>query len=125
MRSYLLLPAIACAAAMTASPVFAQDAAADVRCLLVSNAFSGAEKDEGRKQLSILAAHFYLGRIDARLNAAQLRAQVIAVSKTLSPPTMAATMNSCVQRLRDKQLVMQGIGKEIMAAQPKPAGTAK
>jgi hypothetical protein len=118
MRSYFLLPAIAFAAVIAAAPAFAQDAAADVRCLLVSNAFAGAEKDEGRKQLAILSAHFYLGRIDARLNPAQLKAQVVAVAKTLSPPTMAATMNSCAQRLREKQMVMQTIGKEITASAP-------
>ena len=123
MRFTLFLSAALVAG--VAAPAFAQDAAADVRCLLVSNAFSGAEKDEGRKQLAILSAHFYLGRLDTRLSAAQLKPQVIAIAKTLSPPTMAATMNSCVQRLREKQLVMQTIGKEIAASAPKAPAPAK
>ena len=115
MRSRLFL----CAAAgltLLATPALAQDAAADVRCLLVSNAFAATEKDTPRKQFAIESAHFFFGRIDAQMNAAQLKAQILTVGKTLTPQTMVTTMNACAQRLRAKQQMMQAIGKEVSAA---------
>ena len=115
MRSRLFLCATA-GVMLLATPALAQDAASDVRCLLVSNAFAATEKDTPRKQFAIESAHFFFGRIDAQMSAAQLKAQILTVGKTLTPQTMVTTMNACAQRLRAKQQMMQAIGKEVSAA---------
>jgi hypothetical protein len=109
------------ATVLLAAPASAQAVSDDVRCLLVSNAFAATEKDVPRKQLAVESAHFFLGRIDAKLTQPQLKAQILQIAKTLRPDTMAATMNACVKRVQSRQQMMQVIGGEIKAAQPKPA----
>lgn len=61
---------------ITTAPASAQAPDNDVRCLTVSKFFAAIEKDPGKKQLSVASAFFYLGRIDARLSTAQLKAQL-------------------------------------------------
>ncbi|PZU09600.1 hypothetical protein [Sphingomonas sp.] len=121
MRISPIFSAASLALAMLgAAPAMAQDVGADVRCLLVSNAFAATEKDQAKKQFAIEASHFFFGRVDVRVTQPQLKAQIVAVSKTLRPQDMAPTMNACVKRLQDRQRVMQVIGREIAAANPRP-----
>jgi hypothetical protein len=120
MRYSLLLSMAALTAATLAAPAIAQAAMADVRCVLVANAFAATEKDEPKKQFATQTAHFFYGRVDARLTPAQLKAQVMAVSKTLTPQNLAPTMNGCVTKLKDRLGVMQQIGREMAAAGAAP-----
>lgn len=116
MRSIYLFPAAMIALATAAVPAIAQDVPTDLRCVLVGNAFAAAEKDEQKKQFATQVAHFFYGRVDARVTPAQLKVQVMAVAKGLNPQMMAPTMNACVSRLQAKLAVMQGIGREMAAA---------
>jgi hypothetical protein len=122
MRSSFLFSVAAFTVATLAAPAIAQDAASDVRCVLVANAFAATEKEVDKKQFATQTAHFFYGRVDARLTPPQLKAQVIAVSKTLTPQNLAPTMNACVTRLKDRLGVMQQIGREMaaMGAKPQP-----
>ncbi|MDO6416882.1 hypothetical protein Q4F19_21035 [Sphingomonas sp. BIUV-7] len=119
MRSRLLFSAVL-GLAIGATPAIAQDAASDVRCLLVSNAFAATDKDPQRKQLAIEASHFFLGRIDARMTQPQLKASIIQIAKTLTPPGMGPAMNACVTRLQSRQRMMQVIGREVAATAAAP-----
>ncbi|QJU58702.1 hypothetical protein HL653_13825 [Sphingomonas sp. AP4-R1] len=121
MRSLFLFPVALSFAATLAAPAFAQDAASDVRCMMVANAFATTEKDEPKKRFAIESAQYYFGRVDARLTPAQLKAQVMTIAKTLTPPMMAPAMNACVQRVQQRRAMMQQIGKEMTAAAAKPA----
>lgn len=121
MRSLLLFPVALSFAATLAAPAFAQDAASDVRCMMVANAFASTEKDEPKKRYAIEAAQYFYGRVDARLTPVQLKAQVMAIAKTLTTPMMAPTMNACVQRVQKSRAVMQQIGKEMTALAAKQA----
>jgi hypothetical protein len=116
MRSILLFSAASLALATLSAPAVAQDVPSDLRCVLVGNAFAAAEKDEQKKQFATQVAHFFYGRVDARVTPAQLKVQVMAVARGLNQQMMAPTMNACVARLKAKLEVMQGIGREMAAA---------
>ena len=109
---------MACAA-IAVEPAIAQSADQDVRCLLASNIFATQEKDPAKKQMSIGAAFFYLGRLGARVSPAQLKTQIIAQGKTLNAQTAGPLMTSCVREIGAKQQMMQAVGKELQAGEPK------
>ncbi len=85
-----------------AAPLDAQSVNDDVRCLLVSNAFARGEKDPAKNQIAKIAGAFYLGRLDTRLSTAELKAALLAQSKTMTPAAAGPVMNGCVRRLLQK-----------------------
>jgi CHASE2 domain-containing sensor protein len=120
MMSRRMLPLLAIAGAVIAPvPAVAQSADQDVRCLVASNIFATQGTDAAKKQMAVSAAFFYLGRLGARANPAQLKGQVVAQSKTLNPQTAGPIMTACIREIGAKQLMMQGVGKELQASLPK------
>ena len=85
--------------AFAAAPAFAQGIN-DVRCLLVSNLFAKAAKDPKQKTVAEISKYYYLGRIQGRLNAAQLKAQALVQVKSLTPKTAGAAMTACAKQLQ-------------------------
>ena len=115
-----MLPLLAAAGAVIAAgPVAAQNTDQNVRCLITSNVFATQEKDPAKKQVAVSSAFFYLGRLDTKTNPAQLKAQIVAQGKTLTPQTAGPVMTACAQEVGAKQKLMEGIGKELQAAAPK------
>ena len=106
-------------AMIAAGPVAAQSTDQDVRCLMASNVFATQEKDPAKKQVALSSAFFYLGRLNAKANPAQLKAQILAQSKALTAETAGQIMTACAQEVGAKQQMMQGIGQELQAAAPK------
>lgn len=103
----------------------AQSVDGDVRCLLAANVFARAEKDPAKRQISMAASVFYLGRLDARISNEQLKTAVQAQAKTMPAASLGPTMTACVKRLTDKGVAMRafatGPGGAVPPAAPKPA----
>jgi hypothetical protein len=107
---------------LAAGPVGAQALDPDVKCMLASDVFARNEKDPGRKQLAVVSGLFFFGRIDGRLGAPQIKAQLLAAQKALKPTDLPPIMNDCVKRFQARELALQEIGKSI--APPAPAAGA-
>ena len=67
----------------------------DIQCILVSNAFVKAGKDQTVKRVAERNLHFYFGRIDGRLNDAQLRAEFLRQQKSISQASASKMMHTC------------------------------
>ena len=118
------------AALALATPVAAQSVAEDVRCLLAANVFARAEKDPAKRQLSMAASVFYLGRLDARISNEQLKTAVQAQAKTMPASSLGPTMTNCAKHLTQKGLAMRAFavgpnGGTQPAAKPPAAPNKK
>jgi hypothetical protein len=122
-RKFVILGA-ALAAMATAAPVAAQTVDSDVRCLLAANVFARAEKDPAKRQLSMAASVFYLGRLDARISNEQLKGAVQSAAKSMPASSLGPTMTACAKRLTDKGLAMRAFAVGPNGAPP-PAPPAK
>jgi hypothetical protein len=110
---------LAMSALILTGPASAQAPDNDVRCLTASKFFAATEKDPGRKQLSVASAFFYLGRIDARLSPAQLKAQLAEPSALIRQAEVASIMNACAKKLQATQRSLQVLGQAGGAPQPR------
>lgn len=119
----MIIRAIATIAAIAiATPALAQSADNDVKCLLLSSAFSRMEKDAGRKQVAEVAAIYYFGRVDTRLSGAALRNQIMAQGKTLSGVNAGQQMTACAKQMQVRRQAFQALGQSIVK-QPIPGIT--
>lgn len=119
----LALAAIALALCSSAAP--AQGVDSDVRCLLVSNVFATKETDAPRKQLAAIAVAFYLGRVDARLQPAQVRASVVAIGKEKIGVDIGRTMTNCAKAMQAKQVATAHLVQDIARTQVPAAAVKK
>ena len=117
MRKMMMIGAAAAACAVGA-PVAAQSVDSDVRCLLAANVFARAEKDAAKRQISMAASVFYLGRLDARISNDQLKTAVLAQAKAMPASTLGPTMTACVKRLTDKGVAMRAFTAGPTGAPP-------
>ena len=96
-------------ASAAAAPAQAQ-ATTDSTCLLVTNLYAIAGKEEGEKRAAQAGLYFYLGRTDGHVSTAELRAEAAKVKK-LSPPAVSSMMKLCMEevqrRAKGVQAVMQ------------------
>lgn len=91
----------------------AAQASADVRCLILSNAFAKTGINPQAKKAAESSAFYYLGRIDGRIGDAQLRAALEGHAKTIKAATAGAEMQACVRR-------MQASGMRVQSLAPRP-----
>ena len=110
------------AAIAIATPALAQSADTDVRCLLLSSAFSRMEKDPGRKQVAEVAAIYYFGRVDTRLAGAALKNQILAQGKMLNGANAGQQMTVCAKQMQVRRKAFQALGQSIIK-QPIPGIT--
>lgn len=99
-----------------AVPASAQTSESDVRCLIVSKFYAANEKDPAKKQLSILSAFFYLGRIDARMTVDQLKAQAAAPSGQIKAADAGPIMTECAKKLQISEKTMMNVQPATPAA---------
>ena len=92
------------------APVSAQGPDNDVRCLTTSKFFAATEKDPQKKQLAVASAFFFLGRIDARLSPAQIKAQLVAPGALIKQSEAGSIMNACAKKVQVTQRSLQAIG---------------
>ena len=119
----MIIRAIATIAAIAiATPALAQSADTDVKCLLLSSAFSRMEKDAGRKQVAEVAAIYYFGRVDTRLAGDALRKQILAQGKSLNGANAGQQMTACAKQMQVRRQAFQALGQSIIK-QPIPGVT--
>lgn len=99
-------------ALFAAAPARAQ-AGNDVKCLLASNLFAKAAKDPKTRTAAEASKLYYLGRIHGRLNAAQLKAELLAQQKAISSKTAGAIMNGCARQMEAAIKMIQGVTQQI------------
>jgi hypothetical protein len=110
MRFSYFIAAVAAVAGLSSA---ARAADEDVRCLLASNLFTKAEQDPAKRQVALLSAYFYLGRVDARLNGTQLAAALKAEAKAINSAAAGATMTACAKRVQSAGAAIQVMGKDL------------
>ncbi|QQV76712.1 hypothetical protein H5J25_15010 [Sphingomonas aliaeris] len=120
MRRTIISSVALCAIGAIAAPANAQDAGSDIRCILVSNVFARIETDATRKQLAQASAMYFTGRVTARLSAPQIKAQILAQSKSVDKNNGGPIMTACAKRFQQDQRMMQGIGQELQKSNPIP-----
>ena len=121
IRAIATIAAIAAMAGI-ATPVLAQSADTDVKCLLLSSAFSRMEKDPGRKQVAEVAAIYYFGRVDTRLSGVPLKNQILAQGKSLNGANAGQQMTACAKQMQVRRKAFQALGQSIIK-QPIPGIT--
>lgn len=93
----------------------------DVRCLLASNIFAKAEQEPAKRQIAMLSAYFYLGRIDARMHGNALAAALKAEAGTLTAETVGATMTACAKKVQSAGTAIRLMGQGLQKSpSPKP-----
>ena len=111
---------IALAASMLASGGAATaQTASDLQCIVVSNAFAGAAKEDNAQKIAEASVYFYLGRISNSMTGPQLKALLDAQVKTLTAQTAPGVMNNCASAIQTKVNLLQSIS----GAPAKPAAT--
>ena len=75
--------------------------------------FAKAAPDDKGREAAVRTRFYYLGRVEARLTTAQLKAALLAQGKTFDMASAATTMNACVQRLDASARSVQAIGQEL------------
>jgi hypothetical protein len=112
MRVWARRCMVAAMALMVSTPAAAQ-AANDVRCLLASNLFSRAGKEDKVRKLAEANKFYYLGRVSARLNQQQMRAQMIAEGKAINAKNAGRTMDACAAQMRVAAAKVEAVGKQV------------
>lgn len=99
-------------AIFAAGPASAQ-ANNDVRCLLASNLFAKAAKDPKARTAAEASKLYYLGRIHGRLNPAQLKAELLAQQKAITPKTAGNVMNGCARQMDSGIKLVQSVTQQL------------
>ncbi len=107
MYRHMLSVVAAIVTALTAVPAIAQVAGDDVRCMIVSEAFSKLEKDPARRQLAMSAGLFYFGRVDAQISGPALRTQFLAQKRILQKQDAGQIMTACAKAFIARQRGLQ------------------
>jgi hypothetical protein len=112
-----VLPAIAIAAALSVfgSPADAQ-AGTDVKCLLASNLFANTAKDQKARVLAEASKFYYLGRIFGRLDATQLKTQLLAEQKAITASNAGQVMNGCARQMEAEARLVQTVTQGLAPA---------
>ena len=100
------------AALLAAAPANAQ-AGNDVKCLLASNLFAKAAKDPKARTAAEASKLYFLGRIHGRLNAVQLKGEMLAQQKTITPKNAGVVMNGCARQMEAGIRMVQGVTQQI------------
>jgi hypothetical protein len=108
MARKIVIASMALAALGMATPLAAQTVDDDVRCLVVANSLSRAEKDPTQRQVAGVMSIFYLGRLDARISTEQLKAAITARVKTMPASSLGPTVQACFKRMEAKGNAMRG-----------------
>jgi hypothetical protein len=112
MRVCPKIPVLAAAMLLPGSPAVAQ-ATNDVQCLLASNLFSMAAKEEKTRKLAESNKFYFLGRVSARLSEQQIRAQMIAEGKMIKAANAAKIMDACNRQMRAAAMKVEAVGKQV------------
>jgi len=100
-------------ASLVASTPASAQTANDVKCLLASNLYSVAAKEEKVRKIAEANKYYYLGRVTAHLNEQQIRSQVQVQGKTITAANAGSVMQACVGQMRSAATMVERVGKQI------------
>ena len=107
------VPMVLAAAIVWAAPASAQ-ANNDVRCLLASNLFAKAAKEPKARTAAEASKLYYLGRIHGRLNAQQLKSELVTQQKAITPKQAGEIMYGCARQMDAGIRLVQGVTQQLM-----------
>lgn len=93
--------------ALLAAPAVAQNAGKDVRCMMLSQAFSKLEKDPAKKQIATANALYYFGRVDVQLSGSALRKEFIAQNTVIKQQNAGQAMTACAKDFNARQQALR------------------
>jgi hypothetical protein len=120
-----LIPGTFILGLLCATPSHAQTVDDDVRCLILSTVFQGAAKQPAVKQAASAAAHYYLGRVSARVPSGELKRRYLAQATRLKANSTGPMMNACFQRMQAQGRAVDAVRQEIGRSLPRQATPAK
>lgn len=112
MKAWQLVCAGVGAALSASTPASAQPTN-DLKCLLASNLYSIAAKDEKMRKLAEANKYYYLGRVSTHLNEQQIRGQMQAQGKTITQANAGSVMQACVGQMRKAAATIERVGKQM------------
>jgi hypothetical protein len=98
---------------VSASTPAAAQAMSDVRCLMASNLFAKGARDPKARKFAESAKYFYLGRISSRLSEQQVRVQMLAQKKTITPANAGNVMTACARQMQSGAAMVERVGKQL------------
>lgn len=110
-------PLVIAAAQPAAKPAFPAATktapATTLNCLLASNVFAQREADQQRKDLAHQTLLFYLGRLDPRMSAPQLKSALKQTADGLRGVNAPVLMNQCLVELRAKASMLETAAQQL------------
>ena len=106
---------------LTSGPALAQNTQKDLRCMILSEAFSKLEKDPAKRQVAAATGLFYFGRVDAQISGAALRSEFMAQKSVLHQKNAGQAMTDCAKEFIARQRILQTIvqGAAVAASKTK------
>lgn len=105
------IAAILCATAI-AAPASAQNVSNDVRCFVLSNAFSRAAKEETGRKIASASLSFYLGRLDGKASPAVIANALAQQRVTIDAKLAPAQMGECAKKMVRAEQAIQVLMKQ-------------
>ena len=103
-----------------AAPAAAEAPPEDVRCLIVSNVFAKAAKEEAGRRRATMAAFYYLGRVTAQTSAsADIKASIAAQGPSVSMANSGVIMTRCATRMDEAAKTLQSVAQQLSSEQRK------
>ena len=99
--------AVSVAGALCAAPLAAQTIQEETRCLIVSNVFLKAAKDEQARRAAAMSAGYYIGRLSQRPQTPALKAALATPPAGLTNANAGAVMNACVARVSQSETALR------------------
>ncbi|HEX8257374.1 MAG TPA: hypothetical protein VF589_07055 [Allosphingosinicella sp.] len=90
---------------------------ADAECLVVLGQL-GASEDAATRNAGMIGAQYYLGRLDGRAPAGDLRALLKRAAETLKPADLQPILTRCGTVLQQRGQALQAIGQALAKEAP-------
>jgi hypothetical protein len=86
----------------------------DAGCILIANVFATQVTNADQKMLAQNVLFFYFGRLNARTNEAQMKAELRQARATqLTNDTAGAFMNNCAQGMQAKAKTFESVMQQL------------
>ena len=82
-------------------------------CLLVSNAFAKHATEEKDRSLGQLLVYFFMGRIDDRTNADQLKLELQEHRRVINDSNATALVNACLRQMQAKAQMLEAASQKL------------
>jgi hypothetical protein len=112
------LPIVLAAALLVTGGAANAQSASDARCLVLATGFANQATDAKQQKIAEDTLYFYLGRVAAQPNSAELKATLDAQSKSISDANAATLMAECVSAVKSKVQLLQTLARPTTPTDP-------